>query len=385
MTTTPSDKIVVELNSTLNEREVIALFEAQNISARIVAPPQPVDNKGIAPDVIYVLFDSEGLIVDFSQDTTFFYGRPGCTTFAYHLQPQPAQSSGDAEINQQLAQVTHERDLLAKAIGDAALKAKIWNGETSLTGPHLLMLAEDLADCALQPTAQSSGEAEPDTYERYVVIREGEQNAACDEYFKVRKFIPTRYDEGFFNAGFQRGYDARDKNKQPPSPPAQDDAELLRACWVVLDESGEPVYCASYERACHEHINSACEFDIDAGKWIVRKARLSAAGDAREVVAHVGNKFGDPERFAERELLFDDNVIQKLPIGTRLYAAPQPTTWTSCAEQIEDYRNMLIEISAWLSVRKFGDPIEKSDMESLQRDIDKKLADWASLPEDKHG
>ena len=40
-------------------------------------------------------------------------------------------------------------------------------------------------------------------------------------------------------------------------------------------------------------------------------------------IAHVRNKYGDPETFAERELLFDDNVIAKLPIGTKLYRLPE--------------------------------------------------------------
>lgn len=42
--------------------------------------------------------------------------------------------------------------------------------------------------------------------------------------------------------------------------------------FVVLDESGDPVFVTLWERACQEHINEACEEGIDgAGKWVVRK------------------------------------------------------------------------------------------------------------------
>ncbi len=37
----------------------------------------------------------------------------------------------------------HERDLLAEAIGSAALKLGVWDGETPLNGPEVLMLLED--------------------------------------------------------------------------------------------------------------------------------------------------------------------------------------------------------------------------------------------------
>ena len=46
-----------------------------------------------------------------------------------------------------------------------------------------------------------------------------------------------------------------------------------------------------------------------------------------EPVALVTNKYGDPERFAERELAIDNKLLQKLPIGTELYDKPQPRDW----------------------------------------------------------
>lgn len=44
--------------------------------------------------------------------------------------------------------------------------------------------------------------------------------------------------------------------------------------WIVLDENMEPVYCAGWREACHEHINEAIsEHDIPgAGSWRVVKA-----------------------------------------------------------------------------------------------------------------
>lgn len=46
--------------------------------------------------------------------------------------------------------------------------------------------------------------------------------------------------------------------------------------WLVLDEKGWPIFCAGWQRACHEHINDAInEHDIDdAAKWKVRQAAL---------------------------------------------------------------------------------------------------------------
>lgn len=45
-------------------------------------------------------------------------------------------------------------------------------------------------------------------------------------------------------------------------------------------------------------------------------------------IAEVTSKYGDPESFAERELTIDGAALQKLPIGTKLYAqlvkAPEP-------------------------------------------------------------
>ena len=52
-------------------------------------------------------------------------------------------------IEQTYERVVQERDMLASAIANAAQKAGIYNGEIGLTGPYLLMLADDLAEVIL--------------------------------------------------------------------------------------------------------------------------------------------------------------------------------------------------------------------------------------------
>ena len=46
-------------------------------------------------------------------------------------------------------------------------------------------------------------------------------------------------------------------------------------------------------------------------------------GGKGEAVAEVVNKYGDPDAFAERDLVIQEEVLKTLPIGTKLYAAPQ--------------------------------------------------------------
>jgi len=47
--------------------------------------------------------------------------------------------------------------------------------------------------------------------------------------------------------------------------------------WVVLKDKKYPVYCASYEAACHEHINDVInDFDLEEPKrWTVHMATVS--------------------------------------------------------------------------------------------------------------
>lgn len=73
--------------------------------------------------------------------------------------------------------------------------------------------------------------------------------------------------------------------------------------WVVLDEGGHAIYCASCPSQCHEHINDAIiEHDIpDAGKWSVRRMepvepKAATTGDGFywlvELFAPEGNSLG---------------------------------------------------------------------------------------------
>lgn len=54
------------------------------------------------------------------------------------------------------------------------------------------------------------------------------------------------------------------------------DAIDKKEIWLVLDEDEQPVFCAGFPSACHEHINDAInEHDIDgAARWKVRQATL---------------------------------------------------------------------------------------------------------------
>jgi hypothetical protein len=46
----------------------------------------------------------------------------------------------------------------------------------------------------------------------------------------------------------------------------------LSDVYVVLDESGAPVYVAAWPEACHEHINEALDMDLEfAAMWVVRR------------------------------------------------------------------------------------------------------------------
>lgn len=55
--------------------------------------------------------------------------------------------------------------------------------------------------------------------------------------------------------------------------------------------------------------------------------------DPAKHIAEVTSKYGDPEDFGERELVFDADTIQRLPYGTKLYAVvPRPTA-TSAGDQ----------------------------------------------------
>lgn len=49
-------------------------------------------------------------------------------------------------LTKELERLTRERDALAKAIGDAGVKAGIISDRVALTGPQLISLCDDLAE-----------------------------------------------------------------------------------------------------------------------------------------------------------------------------------------------------------------------------------------------
>lgn len=65
---------------------------------------------------------------------------------AAHAEGQRSAMEELAKEKERADRAERERDMLAKAIADAAQKAGIYNGEVAMTGPHLLMLVNDLAE-----------------------------------------------------------------------------------------------------------------------------------------------------------------------------------------------------------------------------------------------
>jgi hypothetical protein len=87
----------------------------------------------------------------------------------------------------------------------------------------------------------------------------------------------------------------------PVAVPGNHDAPEI---WVVLDETGVPIFCASWSEACHEHINDAInEHSITEAKaWKVRHyangatASVRADADARDAITlmrFIFQHFGD--------------------------------------------------------------------------------------------
>jgi hypothetical protein len=67
--------------------------------------------------------------------------------------------------------------------------------------------------------------------------------------------------------------DLHDRAQARPAAPTgvPGSASEMSEVWVVQDETGLPIYCASYPEACHEHINDAInEHGIEEAKaWKV--------------------------------------------------------------------------------------------------------------------
>ena len=71
------------------------------------------------------------------------------------LDPQKRENlAGDiVAVKQKLMTTNDELQMLAKGIGDAALKAGIYNGQVDLMAPQLMQLLDDMAT-SLAPKAQ---------------------------------------------------------------------------------------------------------------------------------------------------------------------------------------------------------------------------------------
>lgn len=69
---------------------------------------------------------------------------------------------GAADPASLIATLTHERDTLAKAIGEAAQKAGITADGFGFSGPQLVMLADDMAECVLSANAATPDSRLPD-------------------------------------------------------------------------------------------------------------------------------------------------------------------------------------------------------------------------------
>ncbi len=56
-----------------------------------------------------------------------------------------------AELQAENERLRHERDMLGKAIANAAIKLGICRDDVPLTGPMLLMLCDDIAEMRAPP------------------------------------------------------------------------------------------------------------------------------------------------------------------------------------------------------------------------------------------
>lgn len=83
-------------------------------------------------------------------------GKQAWVTFTERL------PGGTPDPSSVIETLTHERDMLAKAIGEAAQKAGITSPGFGFTGPQLIMLADDMAECVLSYASSSPEGHVPD-------------------------------------------------------------------------------------------------------------------------------------------------------------------------------------------------------------------------------
>jgi hypothetical protein len=90
------------------------------------------------PRITQIIRDAGGIV---HSDGNIFF------TNHYQFEHAASLVCGVATVAQQPAQQT-DAEKLAEGIANAAQRAGIYNGEVPLTGPHLLMLLDDLASAA---------------------------------------------------------------------------------------------------------------------------------------------------------------------------------------------------------------------------------------------
>lgn len=66
--------------------------------------------------------------------------------------------------------------------------------------------------------------------------------------------------------------------------------------------------------------------------WKAAQAASIADTAGAKPVAEVVNKYGDPDAFAERDLIVNEEILKALPFGTQLFAAPPAPSAADAAE-----------------------------------------------------
>ncbi len=115
--------------------------------------------------------------------------------------------------------------------------------------------------------------------------------------------------------------------------------------WVVQDETGLPIYCASYPLACHEHITEAInEYEIlDAKSWKVLHYSNTTPSPAVGVPDnHVLIAIERPEDYEDvhPELVAEDCMLEAVKRGWRyrvLPSTPSPAIDIAAVREVVEW------------------------------------------------
>ncbi|QQE90430.1 hypothetical protein [Azotobacter chroococcum] len=162
-----------EFESLLIIDAAIGLIDSDEFRALLSAAPPPPAGTWESP-----------CIQPAQQPAGYFVRRSG---FGPHVEVEPTEAGAiplyAAPPAQQIDQLRHERDALAGAIGNAAVKVGIIAPNTRLAGPMLLMLCDDLAECC------QSAEAERDSAKRNASAFEDAMGEAQLEVGRLRALM----------------------------------------------------------------------------------------------------------------------------------------------------------------------------------------------------